>query len=127
MNSITLRLGGIAVGLVAIAAVIGVTEEASAAVEGCTAGALSGALGQVATGTGAWLDAHPEANDVITGVGETGNRDAVRVYFVNHQDQWAELQGIAAPLRTLRDRCGGDGAAKATEIGALYQAMVGGQ
>ena len=102
------------------------TVPASAVAEGCTAGALSNALGSTASATGAWLDAHPEANDVITGVGETGNRDAVRVYFVNHQSEWQELQAIAAPLRSLRDRCGGDGAAKATEIGALYQAMVGG-
>jgi heme-binding protein len=116
----TTALAAAALGVVAII-------PASAAAEGCTAAALSEALGATATGTGAWLNAHPEANDVITGVGESGNRDAVRMYFVNHQDQWAELQGIATPLRALRDRCGGDGAAKATEIGALYQAMVGGQ
>jgi heme-binding protein len=125
MNSIPLRIAGIAAGLAALAAV---TVTASAQPAGqCTAASLSSALGSTASGTGAWLGSHPEANDVITGVGTSGNRDAVRAYFVNHQDQWAELQGIAAPLRTLRDQCGGGSAGKATEIGALYQAMVGGQ
>jgi heme-binding protein len=117
---ITTTLAAAALGAVAII-------PASAAAEGCTASALSNALGAVASGTGEFLNNHPEANDVITGVGETGNRDAVRVYFLAHQDEWAEMQRIAQPLRTLRDQCGGDGAAKATEIGALYQAMVGGQ
>lgn len=102
------------------------TIPASAVTNGCTAGALSSALGSTAAGTGAWLNSHPEANDVITGVGETGNRDAVRVYFSAHQSEWAELQAIAAPLRSLRDQCGGDSAGKASSIGDLYQAMVGG-
>lgn len=112
----------------AAAATLGVlaTIPASATAEGCTAGALSNALGATATGTGAWLEAHPEANNVITSVGETGNRDAVRDYFIGHQAEWQELQAIAQPLRSLRDRCGGDGAAKAASIGDLYQAQVGG-
>ena len=66
---------------------------------------------------------HPEANQVITGVGDSGDKDAVRVYFVNHQSEWAELQAIAQPLRGLRAQCGGDGAAKASQIGDLYNAM----
>ena len=96
---------------------------ASAEAPGCTAGALSAALGQTAADTGNWLNAHPAANDMLTNVGNTGNRDDVRVYFVNHQSEWAELQAIAAPLRNLRAQCGGDGAEKASGIGDLFNAM----
>lgn len=102
---------------------LGGAGTATAETPGCTAASLSSALGTVADGTGAWLSAHPEADGVLTSVGDTGNRDAVRVYFSAHQDQWAELQAIAQPLRTLRANCGGDGASKATGIGDLFNAM----
>ena len=90
---------------------------------GCTAGDLSNALGTVSGQTGGWLLSHPEANTVITGVGDSGNKDAVRDYFAGHQSEWAELQAIAQPLRSLRAQCGGDGASKASQIGDLYNAM----
>ena len=118
MNKVIMGLTGIA-----ILGSVGLAASSHAEVAGCNASSLSNALGSVASQTGVWLDAHPEANDVITSVGDTGNKDAVRVYFVNHQSEWAELQGIAQPLRTLRQQCGGDGAAKATGIGDLYNAM----
>ena len=60
---------------------------------------------------------------MITGVGDSGNKDAVRDYFAGHQSEWAELQAIAQPLRSLRAQCGGDGASKASQIGDLYNAM----
>lgn len=90
---------------------------------GCTAGDLSNALGTVSGQTGGWLLSHPAANDVITGVGDNGNKDAVRDYFAAHQSEWAELQAIAQPLRGLRAQCGGDSAGKASQIGDLYNAM----
>lgn len=108
--------------LAALAAFLSVAP-AQAETPGCTAGALSNALGTVASQTGAWLGAHPEADSMLTGVADTGNRDAVRVYFSAHQSEWAELQAIAQPLRSLRAQCGGDGASKATGIGDLYNAM----
>ena len=89
---------------------------------GCTASTLSSTLGGVASATGAWLDAHPEANDVITAAGPSGNEDSIRTYFVEHQDQWAELQGIAAPLRSLRAQCNVDVAP--AQVARLYDAMA---
>ena len=89
---------------------------------GCTASGLSNALGLVASQTGDWLDGHPEANDVITSVGGTGNEDAIRQYFVAHQSEWAELQGIASPLRNLRNSCNVDVAP--AQIARLFDAMA---
>jgi heme-binding protein len=74
---------------------------AAGAQPGCTASGLSSALGQVATATGGWLAAHPQAEAVIN----TANETDIRNYFVVHTAEWSELQGIAAPLRNLRNSC----------------------
>ena len=88
---------------------------------GCTAAGLSSALGTVAAGTGAWLSAHPAANDMITNAGPSGNEQAIRDYFAAHPAEWQQLQGIANPLRSLRQGC-------STQVGAgdvarLFDAM----
>ena len=99
------------------------TGSAKADQPGCTAAGLSSALGTVAAGTGSWLSSHPAANDVITNSGPNGNEDAIRAYFVAHPGEWQELQGIANPLRSLRQGC-------STQVGAgavarLFDAMSG--
>jgi len=68
---------------------------------GCTASGLSSAMGQVASSTGAWLSAHPEAEAAVN----TADENAIRTYFATHQAEWSELQGIASPLRSLRQSC----------------------
>jgi hemophore-related protein len=99
------------------------TGSAKADQTGCTAAGMSSALGTVASGTGGWLSAHPAANDAITNAGPTGNEQAIRDYFIAHPAEWQELQGIANPLRSLRQGC-------STQVGAgavarLFDAMSG--
>jgi hemophore-related protein len=74
---------------------------AAGAEPGCTASGLSTALGQVATATGGWLAAHPDAEAAVN----TANETDIRNYFAAHTAEWSELQGIAAPLRNLRNSC----------------------
>lgn len=99
------------------------TGSAKADQPGCTAAGMTSALGTVASGTGGWLSAHPAANDVITNAGPTGNEQAIRDYFIAHPAEWHELQGIANPLRSLRQGCsttvGSDAVAR------LFDAMSG--
>jgi heme-binding protein len=83
-----------------LAASLGYVAEAHAE-PGCTASGLSNALGTVASQTGGWLSAHPEAEQVIN----TADEGAIQNYFVTHQAEWSELQGIASPLRNLRNSC----------------------
>ena len=113
----------VGISLAVAAGLVGIGIANAAPQNGCTAADLSNALGSVSAGTGGWLSSHPEANQMLTDVGNTGNRDAVRVYFAAHQSEWAELQAIAQPLRSLRAQCGGDGAEKATGIGDFFNAM----
>ena len=67
---------------------------------------------------------HPSANDAVTNAGAEGGgaEAAIRNYFVAHPSEWAELQSIAQPLRTLRQQCAVDVAP--ADIARLYDAMA---
>src|SRR6478736_4952835 len=72
---------------------------------GCTASGLSSALGQVASSTGAWLSAHPDAEAAVN----TADENAIRTY-------------IAAPLRSLRQSCPQQ--VSPGDVARLYDAMA---
>lgn len=97
---------------------------ASAAPE-CTASGLSGALGTVSSATGAYLSSHPGANDVVTNAGTLPPADgenSIRLYFAAHPQEWTDLQGIAQPLRSLRQQCNVNVAP--AQIARLFDAMA---
>lgn len=87
----------------------------------CTAAGLSSALSSVSGQTAAYLNSHPGANDAITNAG-SGGEAVIRNYFVANPQEWADLQRIAQPLRTLRQQCQVDVAP--AEIARLYDAMA---
>ena len=91
----------------------------------CTAAGLSNALGSVSSATGGYLASHPGANDVVTDAGALAPQDgenSIRAYFVSHPQEWAELQAIAQPLRSLRQQCNVDVAP--AQIARLFDAMA---
>ena len=91
----------------------------------CTAAGLSNALGSVASATGGYLASHPGANDVVTNAGGMAPQDgenSIRTYFAAHPQEWADLQGIAQPLRSLRQQCNVDVAP--AQIARLFDAMA---
>jgi heme-binding protein len=110
-------LGGLTAATIAI--------PTASAQPGCTAAGLSSTLGGVSSATGAYLEAHPGADDAITNSGSLAPGDAenaIRVYFVAHPQEWAELQGIARPLANLRAQCDVDVAP--AQIARLFDAMA---
>jgi hemophore-related protein len=91
----------------------------------CTAAGLSDALGSVASATGGYLAAHPGAYDVVTNAGAqpaAAGENSIRAYFVAHPQEWADLQAIAQPLRSLRQQCNVDVAP--AQIARLFDAMA---
>jgi hemophore-related protein len=89
----------------------------------CTVSGLSNAIGSVGAQTGQWFASHPDANKAVTEAGTSGDAEgAIRNYFVAHPSEWAELQRIAGPLRTLRQQCGANVAP--ADIARLYDAMA---
>jgi hemophore-related protein len=110
-------LGGLVAATIAL-------PTASAAPE-CTASGLSNALGTVSSATGAYLSSHPGANDVVTNAGALSPADgenSIRLYFVAHPQEWSDLQGIAQPLRSLRQQCNVNVAPP--QIARLFDAMA---
>lgn len=97
----------------------------AAAAPECTAAGLSNAIGTVSSATGGYLASHPGANDVVTNAGGLSPQDgenSIRAYFVAHPQEWADLQAIAQPLRTLRQQCNVDVAP--AQIARLFDAMA---
>jgi hemophore-related protein len=89
----------------------------------CTASGFSHTASGVLAAAGGWLDAHPQANDVLTAAGMqgAGAETSVRDYFVAHPQEYQELRGIAGPLIDLQHNC--NTAIQPMQIAALYQAL----
>src|SRR5262245_59462995 len=126
VSGMTMRRG--IIGVVAAGALAGLTgavamPTASADAD-CTVSGLSNAIGTVGAQTGQWFASHPDANKAVTDAGNDGGgaEGAIRNYFVAHPSEWAELQRIASPLRTLRQQCGSNVAP--ADIARLYDAMA---
>jgi len=125
VSGMTMRRGF--VGVVAAGALAGLTgavamPTASADAD-CTVSGLSNAIGTVGAQTGQWFASHPDANKAVTEAGQGGDAEgAIRNYFVAHPSEWAELQRIAQPLRSLRQACGSNVAP--ADIARLYDAMA---
>src|SRR6478672_13899051 len=109
MSGVTIRrgiAGVLAAGGLGLAATTVALPTASADAD-CTVSGLSNAIGTVGAQTGQWFAGHPDANKAVTEAGTSGDAEgAIRNYFVAHQSEWAELQRIAQPLRSLRQQCG---------------------
>jgi hypothetical protein len=86
--------------------------------DNCTATALFTAQAQTAGGIANYLGSHPDAEAAIS----TADPGAIRNYFIGHQDQWAALQGAAAPLKTLKQSCPQQ--VSAGQVASLYDALV---
>ena len=115
-------------GMLAAGALAGLTGTVAmptaSAAPPCDATGLSNAISTVAGQTASYLASHPGANDAVTNAGAQGGgaEDAIRAYFVAHPNEWADLQRIAQPLRSLRQQCEVDVAP--AEIARLYDAMA---
>jgi heme-binding protein len=95
----------------------------AAAQPNCTASGFSHTASGVLAAAGAWLDRHPDANNVLTAAGMqgAGAEQSVRDYFVARPQEYQELRGIAAPLIDLQRGC--NTAIQPMQIAALYQVL----
>jgi heme-binding protein len=116
-------LGAIAMSALGAATAVTIAIPSAGAQPGCTASSFSHTASGVLSAAGAWLDAHPEANDVLTRAGQqgAGAEQSVRDYFVARPAEYQELRGIAAPLINLQRGC--NTAIQPMQIAALYQAL----
>ena len=106
------KRGGL-IGVVAASAVGGAVAATivapAAGAAPCTASGLASTASGVMSDAGAYLAAHPGADDVLTKAGSQPTSDAkasVQNYFLAHPGEFLDLKGIAAPLTDLRAQCG---------------------
>jgi heme-binding protein len=79
------------------------------AADQCSASGLASTASGVLASAGTYLDAHPDANDVLTAAGSQPTEQAksnVQSYFLGHPGEFLDLKGIAQPLTDLRNQCG---------------------
>ena len=79
------------------------------AADPCSASGLASTASGVLASAGTYLDAHPDANDVLTTAGSQPRDQAksnVQAYFLAHPGEFLDLKGIAQPLTDLRNQCG---------------------
>lgn len=110
-------VGTIAAVVILAGGVICMSTNRAAAEPGCTASGLSSALATVASGTAGFLSSHPDAEAAV----DSADENTIRTYFANHTDQWQQLQGIANPLRSLRNSCPQQ--VSAGDVARLFDAM----
>ena len=76
---------------------------------GCTTADMTGVMSGVAAATAVYLFSHPEVNAFFTGLQglpKAEVRDRTEVYLTANPGVRADLEGIRAPSRDFRDRCG---------------------
>jgi hemophore-related protein len=103
-----------------------VAPAAGAEPDPCSAGGLAATASGVLNSASGYLDAHPDANNVLTAAVNQPPADAkssVRGYFLGHPGEALQLKGIAQPLLDLRGRC--NTAVSPDQLAALFDALSG--
>jgi heme-binding protein len=91
------------------AAVLAIVVAPVASAADCSAGAISGTVSSVTGQAQQYLNAHPDANQVVTAAyGQPrGQASAdLRAYFTAHPAQYYDLRGILAPIGDTQNQCG---------------------
>lgn len=82
---------------------------ATAAKDPCAASEVARTIGEVATSTGDYLDAHPQTNQALTTISkqQAGPQSlgALKAYFDANPEVAEDLQQLQQPLASLSGRC----------------------
>jgi hemophore-related protein len=125
-NPLRRNVFGMVPGCVVAAAVIATSPTATAAPDPCSASGVAATASGVLNSVSGYLDAHPDANNVLTTAVNQPPADAkssIRGYFIGHPGQALELKGIAQPLLDLRGRC--NTSVSPDQLAALFDALSG--
>ena len=102
-----------------------VAPTASAA-DPCSASGVAATASGVLNSASGYLDAHPDANNVLTSAVNQPPADAkatIRGYFIGHPGQALELKSIAQPLLNLKSQC--PNAVSPDQLAALVDGLSG--
>lgn len=74
----------------------------------CSASAGANIASGVLGAMGGYLDAHPDADNVVTAAGNQPpgvSKNSLTAYFATHPQQMMDLKGIADPLLNFKRQC----------------------
>jgi hemophore-related protein len=100
-----MTIGAVAATLLGTA--VAVTPVANAG-EPCSASTGANIASGVLGAMGGYLDAHPDADKVVTAAGNQGPgaaKNSLTTYFAMHPQQMMDLKGIADPLLNFKRQC----------------------
>jgi heme-binding protein len=103
---------------------VAIAPTAAAAPDPCSASGVAATASGVLNSASGYLDAHPDANNVLTTAVNQPPADAkaaVRGYFLSHPGEALDLKGIAQPLLDLRSRC--NNSVSPDQLAALFNAL----
>ena len=103
-----------------------IAPTAVAAPAPCTASAVAATASGVLNSASGYLDAHPDANNVLTNAVSkppADARSAVRGYFIGHPGEALDLKNIAQPLIDLKGQC--NTSVSPDQLAALFDALSG--
>ena len=112
--------------LLCLVTAVSTSPTAGAAPDPCTASGLAATSSGVLNAASGYLDAHPDANNVLTAAVNQPPADArssVRGYFLSHPGEALELRSIAQPLIDLRGQC--NAAVSPDQLAALFDVLSG--
>ena len=112
--------------LLCLVTAISTSPTAGAAPDPCTASGLAATAGGVLNGASGYLDAHPDANTVLTTAVNQPPADAkssVRGFFLSHPGEFIDLKNIAQPLLDLRGQC--NASVSPSQLAALFDVLSG--
>jgi hemophore-related protein len=92
----------------------------------CSASGVAATASGVLNSASGYLDAHPDANNVLTSAVNQPPADAksaIRGYFIGHPGQALDLKNIAQPLLNLKSQC--PNSVSPDQLAALVDALSG--
>ena len=105
---------------------VAIAPNAAATPDPCSASGVAATSSGVLNAASGYLDAHPDANDMLTSAVNQSPADAkasVRGYFLGHPGEALDLKGIVQPLLDLRSRC--NTSVSPDQLAALFNALSG--
>ena len=93
-------LGGMTLGLVGAPSAVAAPD--------CSPGGVNATVSSVQGAAQQYLDAHPDANQVVTaayGQPRPQAESSLRGYFTAHPQEYNDLRGILAPIGDVQQQC----------------------
>ena len=103
-----------------------VVAPTASAADPCSASGVAATASGVLNSASGYLDAHPDANNVLTSAVNqppAAAKSTIRGYFIGHPGEALDLKNIAQPLLNLKSQC--PNSVSPDQLAAMVDALSG--